>query len=163
LRTYEALYIVKPDVADDDVQTIANEVESLATENGGATVRSEVWGKRRLAYDVKGYSDGVYILLRFTAEVETMPRLERYFRLSETVIRHLVVLFDEKTLRLEAEQQRHKEEEIQASAEEVRRRELRGAQRAAEREAGNEIVAPMADTDAPTMDDDEDEAPEEDE
>jgi len=161
LRTYEALYIVKPDVADDDVQTIANEVESLATENGGATVRSEVWGKRRLAYDVKGYSEGVYILLRFTAEAEAMPRLERYFRLSETVIRHLVVLFDEKTLRLEAEQQRRKEEEIQASAEETRRRELRGAQRAAQREAADEIVAPTGDTDDLTTDDDQDGAPQE--
>ena len=56
MRTYEALYIVRPDVEDEQIQTIAKEVETLVTEEGGAIVRSEIWGKRRLAYDVKQFS-----------------------------------------------------------------------------------------------------------
>lgn len=116
LRTYEALYIVQPDLDDDGIQTIAKEVESLVEKNGGTIVRSEIWGRRKLAYPVKKHTDGCYVLLRFQALPELLPRLENYFKLSEHVIRNMVVYFDEHTLRLEAEQQRRKEEEIRFGA-----------------------------------------------
>ena len=116
MKTYEALYIVRPAVKDDEIQTVAKEVESFVTEAGGAIVRSEVWGKRKLAYAVKDFTEGSYVLLRFEAESSVIERLENYFRLSESVIRNLIVYFDERTLRLEAEQQKRNEEEKQASA-----------------------------------------------
>ena len=106
MRTYEALFIVQPNATDDEVQTIAKGVETLITEDGGAIVRSEIWGKRRLAFEVKGHSEGNYVLIRFESDPGFNLKLEGYFRLSETIIRSLVVLFDEKTLRLEAEQER---------------------------------------------------------
>ena len=114
MRTYEALYIVKPDLKDDEIQTVAKEVESLVTANGGAIVRSEIWGKRKLAYEVKHCTEGVYILLRFEAGAEFPKRLEQYFRLSEAVIRNLIVYFDSKTLRLEEEQKQRIEAEVRA-------------------------------------------------
>jgi len=116
LRTYEALYIVRPDVRDDDVQTIAKEVETLVTQNGGAIVRSETWGKRKLAYEVQKCSEGYYILLRFESAPPFVARLENHFRLTDVIIRYLVVLFDEKTLRLETAQRKRKEAEIRATA-----------------------------------------------
>ena len=116
MRTYEALYIVRPDVRDDDVQTIAKDVETLVTQNGGAIVRSETWGKRKLAYEVQKCSEGYYILLRFESAPPFVARLENHFRLTDAIIRYLVVLFDEKTLRLEAAQKQRKEAEIRASA-----------------------------------------------
>jgi small subunit ribosomal protein S6 len=112
LRTYEALYIIRPDVQDDEVQTIAKDVESMVTAAGGVIVRSEIWGKRRLAYEVQKCSEGNYVLLRFEAEPEFVARLENYFRLTDSIIRYLVVHFDEKTLRLEASQKKRKEAEI---------------------------------------------------
>ena len=116
MRTYEALYIVRPDVRDDDVQTIAKEVETLVTQNGGAIVRSETWGKRKLAYEVQKCSEGCYILLRFESAPPFVSRIENHFRLTDAIIRYLVVLFDEKTLRLEAAQKKRKEAEIRATA-----------------------------------------------
>jgi len=116
LRTYEALYIVRPDVRDDDVQTIAKEVETLLTENGGAIVRSEIWGKRKLAYEVQKCSEGYYILLRFEASPSFVARLENHFRLTDAIIRYLVVHFDERMLRLEASQKKRREAEIRAGA-----------------------------------------------
>lgn len=113
MRTYEALYIVSPVCKDDEIQTVASATEKLVTDNGGAIVRSETWGKRKLAYTVKQFTEGVYILLRFTAQPEFITRLEGYFRLEEKVIRHLVVHFDEQTLRLEAEQEERKEADLQ--------------------------------------------------
>ena len=116
MRTYEALYIVRPDASDDDVQTIAKEVEALVTQNGGAIVRSEIWGKRKLAYEVQKCSEGYYVLLRFECAPSFVARLENHFRLTDAVIRYLTVLFDEKTLRLEAAQKKRKEAEIRATA-----------------------------------------------
>jgi small subunit ribosomal protein S6 len=116
LRTYEALYIVRPDRSDDEVQTIAKQVESLVTNNGGAIVRSEIWGKRRLAYEVSHFTEGNYILLRFQSQAAFITRLENFFRLEEPIIRSLVVYFDEKMLRLEEEQKNRTEELIRANA-----------------------------------------------
>ena len=104
MRTYEALYIVHPNSTDEQTQTIVKEVEGLVTGSGGAIVRSEIWGKRRLAYEVKHCNEGIYVLLRFEAGMEFPARLETHFQISETVIRHLLVHFDEHTLALEIEQ-----------------------------------------------------------
>lgn len=114
MRTYEALYIVRPDLGDDEIQTIADEVSGLVTSNNGAVVRSEIMGKRKLAYEVKKQTEGVYVLLRFESEPSGIEPLKNYFRLSDNVIRELVVHFDERELRLEAEQQRRKEAELQS-------------------------------------------------
>lgn len=112
MRTYEALFIVRPDLKDEEIQAVAKEVESLITTNSGAIVRSEIWGKRRLAYKVKHFSEGCYVLIRFQSPPSFISRLENYVRISETIIRHLVVYFDEKMLRLEAEQQERREAEM---------------------------------------------------
>lgn len=116
MRTYEALYIITPEMEEDGIQTVANAVEELVTSNEGSIVRSEIWGKRKLAYEVNNHSEGVYVLMRFQADPEFIGRLENYFRLADPIIRYLVVHFDEHTLKLEAEQQRRKEEDLRASA-----------------------------------------------
>lgn len=105
MRTYETLYIVHPELEEDAVQTVAQGVESLITENGGAIVRSEIWGKRRLAYEVKKHTEGIYVLVRFQADETFVVKLEQHYHLAEDIIRDLVIHMDEKTLRLEAEQE----------------------------------------------------------
>jgi small subunit ribosomal protein S6 len=102
---------------DDSIQTTAQTVESLVTQNGGTVVRSEIWGKRKLAYEVKKHSEGTYILFRFSAGQEVLPRLENHFKLTETIIRYLLLHLDEHTLRLEEEQERRKEAELARGAE----------------------------------------------
>ncbi|PCJ53805.1 MAG: 30S ribosomal protein S6 [Candidatus Hydrogenedentota bacterium] len=114
MRTYEALFIVQPEAAEDLVQTIATGVETLITEDGGVIVRSEIWGKRRLAYLVKKFNEGIYILIRFEAETDIVKKLEGHFHLNEDVIRYLTVLFDEKALRLEVEQAARNEAQLEA-------------------------------------------------
>lgn len=126
MRTYEALYIIRPDLRDDEIQTVATEVEQYVVDNGGTIVRSETWGKRRLAYEVNGFHEGCYVLLRFEAKPAFIAKLELYFKISERIIRDLVVLFDATTLRLEAEQKRRTEEEIKATAAARARREAEG-------------------------------------
>lgn len=116
MRTYEALYIVRSDLEDGEIQTVADGVQTVVTNHGGAIVRSEIWGRRRLAYEVQRFNEGCYVLLRFEAPPEVVRRLEHHFRLSEAVIRHILVYFDEQTLSREAEQLRKNEEKLQATA-----------------------------------------------
>lgn len=116
MRTYEALYIVKPDLKDDEIQTVAKDVENLVTSSGGAIVRSETWGKRKLAYEVNKYTEGVYVLLRFQSSAAFAAKLANHFRLTESIIRDLIVYFDEKALRLEEEQKQRTEAELRANA-----------------------------------------------
>ncbi len=116
MRTYEALYILSPELDDSAIQTVVANVEGLITTSGGTIVRSDVWGKRKLAYPIQKHVEGVYIVLRFTANPDFIERFEQQLRLMEAIIRYMVIYLDEKTLRLEAEQQRQYEEALRASA-----------------------------------------------
>lgn len=116
MRTYESLYILRPDLQEEEVEALAKDVESQITGDGGTIVRSELWGKRRLAYEVQKCSEGYYILVRFMATPVFVARLENYFRLTDAVIRYLMLHFDERTLRLEAQQKKRKEAELQNAA-----------------------------------------------
>ena len=120
MRTYEALYIIAPNLDDDAIQAVVAGVETLITSNGGTIVRSEVWGRRKLAYEIKKHGEGFYVLLRFTASPEFVKKLDNHFKLAETVIRSMVLYLDERTLRLEAEQQFRREEEARIAATRVR-------------------------------------------
>lgn len=106
MRTYEALYIVQPNTSDDEVQTVAKGVERLITEGGGAIVRSEIWGKRRLAYEIEKFTDGIFILCRFQTPAAVLEKLQNHFRLHDDIIRNQVIYLDENTLRLEVEQEK---------------------------------------------------------
>ncbi len=126
MRTYEALYIIQPELGEDDTQTLATGVEKLITDDGGAIVRSEIWGKRRLAYEVKGFADGVYVLVRFESNPTLIDQLKGSFRLNESIIRFLVVSFNTRTLRLEIEQQKRSEAQAEARALSLQGRDSRG-------------------------------------
>ncbi len=116
MRTYEALYIISPELDESAIQTVAADVEALISNSGGTIVRSDVWGKRKLAYTINKHVEGVYIVLRFEANPEFIKRFEQQLRLMEPVIRYLVLYLDAQTLKLEEEQQKQYEEALQASA-----------------------------------------------
>ncbi len=116
MRTYETLYIVRPDLSDEEVQAVVDDVTALVTGAGAEIVKAETWGKRRLAYEVQKCSEGYYVLVRFAATPEVVARLENHFRLTDAIIRFLIVHFDERTLKLEANQKKRKEAELRSNA-----------------------------------------------
>jgi len=91
LRDYEVLYIVRADLDDDKVQDIVKRVNTLIEKAGGSIERTNVWGKRKLAYEVKHQKEGSYILQDFTIEQDRIPELEAALKITEEVLRHLVV------------------------------------------------------------------------
>lgn len=137
LRVYETLYIIHPDVPEEEVETMARQLESLVTDGGGEVVKGEIWGKRRLAYKVGKCGDGYFVLLRFKGAPALVQRIESHFRLTDGVIRHLLLHFDEHTLRLEERQRQRKEAEIRSSV-------AAGQRRRVERDTGEPVKVQAA-------------------
>ncbi|MDZ7637284.1 MAG: 30S ribosomal protein S6 [Bryobacterales bacterium] len=100
MRIYEELFIVKPDVEEEAYSQFVKGLEELITSNGGAMEKTDVWGKRRLAYDVKGYGEGIYVLMVFTAPNNLIREMERRLRVADMVIKYLTVRVDEDRKRL---------------------------------------------------------------
>ncbi len=96
MRDYEVLYIVRADLDDDKVQDIVKRVNTLIEKAGGTLQRTNVWGKRKLAYDVKHQREGSYILQDFEIGQDRIPELEAALKITEEVLRHLVVRKPEK-------------------------------------------------------------------
>ncbi len=96
MRDYEVLFIVRPDLDDDKVQEVVKRVNTLIERAGGAAERTNLWGKRKLAYEVKHQKEGSYILQDFRIPPERIPELEAALKITEEVLRHLIVRRPEK-------------------------------------------------------------------
>ncbi|MBN3524285.1 30S ribosomal protein S6 [Paenibacillus apiarius] len=90
MRKYELMYIIRPDVEQEAVQAAVDKFQGVIS-NGGEITKHDVMGKRRLAYEIKKFRDGIYVLVNFTAEPAVVAELERQLKISDEVIRHLVV------------------------------------------------------------------------
>ncbi len=100
-RTYELMFIVRPDMAEEDQDKLVSTLESVVTTSGGQMKNVEKMGKRRLAYMVRRFHDGVYILLTLEGSGGLVHELERRLRVTEPVIKFLTVRIDEEQKRLD--------------------------------------------------------------
>jgi small subunit ribosomal protein S6 len=99
-RTYELMFIVLPDMVDEDLNKLISTLESSVSSAGG-TAKSEVWGKRRLAYKVGKFNDGIFVLMMIDAAGAVIHEVERRLRVTEPVIKFLTVRTDEELKRLD--------------------------------------------------------------
>jgi small subunit ribosomal protein S6 len=93
-RFYEVMFIVRPDVAEEDVDKLISNFETTITSNGGNIRSIEKMGRRKLAYTVRKFNDGNYVLLTIDADGKLVAELERRLRVSEPVIKFLTVRMD---------------------------------------------------------------------
>jgi small subunit ribosomal protein S6 len=100
-RTYELMFIVRPDMAEEDQDKLISTLETAVTASGGAVKSTEKMGKRRLAYIVRRFHDGLFILLTFEGSGGLVHELERRLRVTEPVIKFLSVRIDEEQKRLD--------------------------------------------------------------
>ncbi len=100
-RTYEVMFIIRPDLQEEDLDKLISNLEQQAA-NAGATVKNlERMGKRRLAYLVRKFTDGFYVLLTVEADGKAIHEIERRLRVSEPVIKFISVRIDEEQKRLD--------------------------------------------------------------
>ena len=100
-RTYEVMFIIRPDVTDEDMDKLISNFEHAVTGHQGAVKSVDKMGKRRLAYTVRKFREGLYILLTVEGGGEVMQELERRLRVTEPVIKFLTVRVDEEQKRLD--------------------------------------------------------------
>jgi small subunit ribosomal protein S6 len=91
LNEYETIFIIRPDVETEDVDRITQQVQDLISDNGGVVTRVNNWGKKRLAYEVAGNRDGIYVIINLEAEPQIVPALGRYYGLDEQIIKHMTI------------------------------------------------------------------------
>ncbi|MGC7871692.1 30S ribosomal protein S6 [Desulfosporosinus sp. FKB] len=95
MKAYEILYIIRPDMDEEATNALVDRISGLASNNGGQNVTVDKWGKRRLAYEIKDYKEGQYVLMNFEAEGKTSQEIERNMKISDDVIRFLTVKKDD--------------------------------------------------------------------
>jgi len=88
---YETMYILRPDIAEDEVTNHINKYNKLLEEFGGTILDSQMRGKRRLAYQIAKHREGVYVQLSHQGDGQHIFKIEKAMRLSEDVIRYMTV------------------------------------------------------------------------
>ena len=94
-RKYELVYVVSPDATDEQVADLHKQVEAIVQRIGGELEKTESWGRRKLAYEIGRYKEGIYVLDIILGSGELMKEIDRRFKVTELIIRHLVVRVDE--------------------------------------------------------------------
>ena len=91
MRKYETLFILNPSLDDEAVKANVEKFKGVI-ENGGGTVDNvDFWGKRKLAYEINKINEGYYTLINFTADSELPKELDRIFRITDGIVRHLII------------------------------------------------------------------------
>ena len=99
-RVYEVMFIVRPDAAEEDVDKLIAGFSTTVTGGGGVVKNVEKMGRRKLAYMVRKFNDGNYVLLTIEAGGPVVLELERRLRVTEPVIKFITVRIDEEEKRL---------------------------------------------------------------
>jgi small subunit ribosomal protein S6 len=100
-RTYEIMFIIRPDLTEEDNDKIISSLETQANSAGASVKHVERMGKRRLAYVVRGFQDGLYVLLTVEGSGNAVHEIERRMRVTEQVIKFITVRMDEEQKRLD--------------------------------------------------------------
>ena len=91
MRSYELVFIVNPEVDEDDLTAVRERVEGLIERSSGKVTKVEPWGLRRLAYPLQKQGEGQYVLMQLDIEAQGVAELGRDLRLVEPILRHLIV------------------------------------------------------------------------
>jgi small subunit ribosomal protein S6 len=86
---YEILLLLDPDLAEEKQGEVVARVRTLIEQGGGTVERHDAWGRRRLAYPIQKKEEGVYHLVSFTSEAETLDELSRVLKIDDDVLRHM--------------------------------------------------------------------------
>ena len=94
-RKYELVYVVSPDATDDQVTEVHTQVESIVQRMNGQLEKTDNWGRRKLAYEIGRHKEGTYVLEVINGDGELMKEIDRRLKVTDLVIRHLVVRVDQ--------------------------------------------------------------------
>ena len=100
-RTYEVIFIVDPAAAEEEVMKLSEGVQKIITGQGGSITKTEMMGKRQLAYEINHKKDGTYVLLEVEGSGKEIAEVERRMRVNDQILRYMTVRVDEMRQRAE--------------------------------------------------------------
>jgi small subunit ribosomal protein S6 len=101
VRVYEVLFIINPNTEEADVDALVNQLSDVATNQGAKVAKVDRMGRRRLAYPIQKFKEGIYVVLTLEGTGSEIAELERRMRVSDAIIRYLTVRIDEDLKRAE--------------------------------------------------------------
>ena len=129
LQRYELVYLISNKFSESELEPITNSVIKLIKDNGGNIINEENWGKRKLSYPIEHFFNAYYIIVEFELIPEATQKIEKHLRLSEEILRHLIVVKRVKTQEEIEHEQKIAKERAEQQAERI-------AERVKEKEGG---------------------------
>lgn len=97
MRAYEMMFILKPDLDEEQIAESKDRLQKIVADFGGQFEKElDGWGKKRLAYAMEKYTEGIYSVWRFQGQPETVQELDRVIKISDRFLRHIIIRLDEK-------------------------------------------------------------------
>ena len=90
MTMYEGMFALRPALKEPDLDKVASEIKESITTNGGEVLESGVWGKRRLAYEIKGMREAHYYKVSFRIDPQGISKLEAIFKMKDAIIRNMI-------------------------------------------------------------------------
>ena len=95
MRKYELLYVLQPNLEEEQLQTLQERVLTIIREQGGQDTEVKEWGKRRLAYEISDFREGYYVEVHFQGTPQVVAELDRVLKITNGILRHLLVREEE--------------------------------------------------------------------
>ncbi len=147
MQTYETLFVTTPTLTDEEEQSMVEVLAQIVTDGGGTFTANERMGRRRLAYPIQKYNDGVYVRFLYDSDPAVPKELERRLRISDRILRVLTVRLDSKWA-VAAKEQAVRDAQARVEAAEREKLEREEAERKALEEPASESTEPSADDSA---------------
>lgn len=91
-NTYEIMYIIRPNIDEEAKTALVDRFDSILKDNGAEVLESKLWGKRRLAYEIQDFREGIYHIVKVSsANVEAINEFDRLAKINGDILRHMVV------------------------------------------------------------------------
>ena len=104
MRNYELMILFDPNLQDEEKKILLDKIHQTITANKGTIIKTNEWGRRKLAYQIKKFQEALYVLIDFELEPANITNLESSIRFEEKILRYLLVLGTNKVLKPQPEQ-----------------------------------------------------------
>lgn len=98
MNTYETIFICPADIPQEKIDATVDKVKSVITRSEGNVTTAELWGRKKLAYSIRGAREGFYVYMVFSGPAQISHQLDRHFRVTDTIVRGLTVKIDSRRL-----------------------------------------------------------------
>ncbi len=96
MNIYENIVILNASLGDEEIETASGKIKDLITNSGGEILKTDVWGRRKLAYEIKKQKKGFYLLLVFKSPSAAIKKLEDYYKVFDPVVKYMVIKLEKK-------------------------------------------------------------------